>query len=223
MNEAAKTFQLLSNEEKAFLTGKGIDIGCGNSPINSTCHRFDVSDGDANHITSFVREFESFDYVVSFHCLEHMRTPEDALQDWWKLVRKGGVMMIVVPDEDLYEQGYWPSLFNSDHKATFTIEKQQSWSPVSRNIASLASTLQGAEVLAVRLQDDCYDRTLMAAGAWPRWLAKLCYMLIFRIDYYLPWAWTSSVLRTVCRYLKLPIDQTLGDAAAQIILVARKI
>ena len=131
-------------------------------------------------------------------------------------------MMIVVPDEDLYEQGYWPSLFNSDHKTTFAVDKQQSWSPVSHNVAHLARTLQEAEVLAIRLQDDGYDRTLLIPGAWPRWLAKLCYILVFRIDYYLRSAWTSAALRTVCRRLKLPIDQTLGDAAAQIILVARK-
>jgi SAM-dependent methyltransferase len=222
MNEAAKTFRLLSSEEQAYLTGKGIDIGCGDSPINSTCRPFDIADGDANHITNFVHELESFDYVVSFHCLEHIRVPEEALQDWWTLVRRGGVMMIVVPDEDLYEQGYWPSLFNRDHKATFTIEKRQSWSPASRNVANLARTLQGAEVLTIRLQDDGYDLALLAPGAWPRWFAKLCYMLIFRIDYYLPWAWTSSVLRRVCRRLKLPVDQTLGDATAQILLVVRK-
>ena len=40
-----------------------------------------------------------------------------------------------VPDEDLYEQGQFPSTYNVDHKWTFTILKTTSWSPCSLNLA----------------------------------------------------------------------------------------
>lgn len=224
MNEAAKTQALLTDEERACLTGKGIDIGSGASPINSSCQCFDQVDGDANRITDFISDLESFDYVVSFHCLEHMHAPEHALPEWWKLVRRGGVMIIAVPDEDLYEQGYWPSLFNRDHKVTFAIGKSASWSPVSRNLDAMARALPDAEILSVRLQDRGYDRRILFPGAWPRWLAKLCYMVIFRLDFYIASRrpWFAVVLRTACRWLRLPVDQTLGNAVAQILLVARK-
>jgi hypothetical protein len=45
-----------------------------------------------------------------------MHDPEAALRQWWALVRPGGYLVVVVPHEDLYEQGMWPSAFNSDHK-----------------------------------------------------------------------------------------------------------
>ena len=50
-----------------------------------------------------------------------MRDVPQALEQWWQLVKPGGAMVIVVPDEDLYEQGAWPSLFNRDHSATFRL------------------------------------------------------------------------------------------------------
>ena len=68
-----------------------------------------------------LRPHLAYDAVCSSHCLEHMRDVPAALTQWWALVRKGGYLVLVVPDEDLYEQGGWPSLFNSDHKATFRI------------------------------------------------------------------------------------------------------
>jgi hypothetical protein len=40
----------------------------------------------------------------------------------------------------MYEQGVWPSTFNGDHKHTFTMFKQRSWSPVSVNVLEM---LQG--------------------------------------------------------------------------------
>ena len=45
---------------------------------------------------------------------------------------------MVVPDEDMYEQGVFPSTWNNDHKWTFTTCKQESWSPKSINFTTLA-------------------------------------------------------------------------------------
>ena len=63
-----------------------------------------------------------------------MSDPRKTILDWWKLVKPGGYLFVVVPDEDLYEQGVFPSRFNNDHKATFTIAKAKSWSPNSINV-----------------------------------------------------------------------------------------
>jgi hypothetical protein len=62
-----------------------------------------------------------------------------------------------VPDEDLYEQGIWPSAYNREHNYTFTIYKSSSWSPVSVNILDLLSSLPDAEIIKIELQDDGYD------------------------------------------------------------------
>jgi SAM-dependent methyltransferase len=220
MREASKTLSLLTDRERGLLSGRGLDIGCGDDPVRPDVQPFDQEHGDANCVTRFVDEPEGFDYVFSSHCLEHMRDPDAAIGDWWKLVKPGGAMFVVVPDEDLYEQGYWPSLFNSDHKFTFTISKQESWSPVSRNLLDLARALPAAEIVGLRLQDHGYRRALLAPDLWPRGVVLFAGRLRNSIIKRLP------VLRGACDALclvfRFPIDQTRGDAVAQGILIVTK-
>ncbi len=218
MDETAKTLKLLSDQELKRLTGKGIDIGAGVWPVRPDVQSFDQVHGDANDITRHVTP-GSYDYVFSSHCLEHMRDPDHALQEWWKLVRPGGSMLIVVPDEDLYEQGYWPSLFNKDHKFTFTVAKQRSWSPVSRNLLDMARTLPGAEIVSLRLQDAGYKRVFLAEGAWPRPLARLVTAARVVVATVLPLRWLATGF---CLLFRFPIDQLWGEAVAQILLVLEK-
>ncbi|MDR2457772.1 MAG: class I SAM-dependent methyltransferase, partial [Clostridiales Family XIII bacterium] len=122
MNEASKTKKKFGQLEQKIFKGEGIDIGCGGDPIYPDAQAFDKEDGDANNISKYVKK--QFDYVFSSHCLEHMLDPYHALNEWWKLVKPGGYLFVVVPDEDLYEQGQWPSQYNKDHKYTFTIYKE---------------------------------------------------------------------------------------------------
>ena len=83
--------------------------------------------------------------------------PEQVLQHTWR----------IVPDEDLYEQGVFPSRFNPDHKATFTVAKRRSWSPVSINVLDLAGGLPGGAIVSLELQDHNYDRRLYKHGPLP--------------------------------------------------------
>lgn len=173
MNETSKTRAVWGAFERSVLSGRGIDIGCGPDPVTPDVRRFDVADGDANEITRYVHA--QFDFVYSSHCLEHMRDPRAALREWWQLVRPGGHLFVIVPDEDLYEQGVFPSRFNGDHKATFTISKARSWSPVSFNVLELAQELPGGEIVGLSLQDHGYDRRLLRHGPTrePGWILRL--------------------------------------------------
>ncbi|MEM5882479.1 MAG: SAM-dependent methyltransferase, partial [Candidatus Aenigmatarchaeota archaeon] len=66
-------------------------------------------------------------------------------------------MIITVPNEDLYEQGVFPSTFNKDHKLTFTIYKKKSWSPRSLNIIDLILDLgESAEIVKIELLSQTY-------------------------------------------------------------------
>src|SRR5437660_6896423 len=94
-----------------YLSGRVIDIGAGNDLVAPHAERFDIDDGDANLITRH-RAAGAYDAVHSSHCLEHMHDPAAALAEWWALVKPGGYLIVVVPHEDLYEQGIWPSIFN---------------------------------------------------------------------------------------------------------------
>lgn len=127
---------------RKYFVGQGIDIGCGQDSLNNYCELFplmdgcaewDIRDGDAQ----FMKDADQYDFVHSSHCLEHLDNPFLAIDRWIEILKPGGHLVCIVPDEDLYEQGTWPSTFNSDHKHTFTIMKHKSWSPVSINVIEL--------------------------------------------------------------------------------------
>src|SRR5262245_29112787 len=128
MKECGKSVQRWLHDSRfvrSYFAGGGIDIGAGNDPLASyrelfpriaSLRSWDVGDGDAELMQGVADE--SCDFVHSSHCLEHMRNPERALGNWFRLLKPGGHMVVVVPDEDLYEQGVFPSTFNRDHKWT---------------------------------------------------------------------------------------------------------
>lgn len=180
MGETSKTKKIWTDFERSLLAGQGIDIGCGPDPISPTAMPFDQEQGDANRISQYVKQ--QFDFVFSSHCLEHMLDPKTAILEWWKLVKPGGVLFVLVPDEDLYEQGYWPSKFNDDHKFTFTISKQKSWSPVSVNVLDLIHSLPDSEIVSLQLQDHNYDRSLsFRRPSFYRTICRIASSLLYRV------------------------------------------
>ena len=138
--------------------GHGIDIGgkpdplgkyVGIFPLMQSVRIWDKQDGDARYLAGVPDD--SFDFVHSSHCLEHMVDVYEALQNWARVLKPGGFLIVTVPDEDLYEQGVWPSRFNPDHKWTFTIAKAESWSPRSINVVDVvthfADTLEAERIV----------------------------------------------------------------------------
>ena len=219
MDESTKTKKIWGELERSVLTGKGIDIGCGPDPVLPDVRGFDMEDGDANVITQHVKE--EFDFVYASHCLEHMHDPRKAILEWWKLVRVGGHLFVIIPDEDLYEQGVFPSRFNGDHKATFTLSKQKSWSPVSINVYDLARSLPNGSVINMVLQDLGYDRRLMKHGpvspnALIRFVLRAYASIQWRFKITLP-------LMERFREKFFVVDQTLRpNALAQIQFIVKK-
>lgn len=165
MHESSKARARRIREQffQRYIAGRsGIDIGCGPDPITADCRTWDLQDGDAQLMEGAGSEV--YDWVYSSHCLEHVRDPRATLQRWWELVRPGGHLLVMVPDEDLYEQGVWPSTKNPDHKHTFTIFKSKSWSPVSVNVIDLVRELPRATVHYVRRADEGYLYELLGSG-----------------------------------------------------------
>jgi SAM-dependent methyltransferase len=76
-------------------------------------------------------EDDTYDFVHSSHCLEHLYDPYESFENWIRICKPGGHIITTIPDEDLYEQGVWPSNHNPDHKTSWTILKNESWSPNS--------------------------------------------------------------------------------------------
>jgi SAM-dependent methyltransferase len=131
---------------------------------------WDLADGDAQLMASVADD--SFDFVHSSHCLEHLVDPAVGLHNWFRILKPGGHLVVIVPDEDLYEQGVFPSTYNSDHKWTFTVSKSRSWSEKSRNLIELLSQLgPAADLRKIECLDSTYlyglprfDQTLTPIG-----------------------------------------------------------
>jgi SAM-dependent methyltransferase len=145
--------------------GEGIDIGGGTDPLRpewfpkvKSIRNFDLQDGDAQNIGKHVSG--QFDFVYSSNCLEHMERPQEALRGWWNLVKPKGYLVLIVPDEDLYEQGVWPSRWNGDHKWTFAVSKEWSWSPKSINVMDLFCLLDDGVFVHLKTADSGYDYSL---------------------------------------------------------------
>ena len=143
-----------------YFSGSVLDIGAGADPVVAKAQIFDLPQGDANKILDYLRP-KTFDCVHSSHCLEHMHNPQNAIKEWWDLVKPGGYLITIVPHEDLYEQFNWPSIFNKDHKATFRISGEISWSPVSINILDECRELNNCKILSCKLWDTNYDYELL--------------------------------------------------------------
>lgn len=148
---------------KKVFVGHGIDIGCGSDSLKPckdfpgilSIQEFEINNGNANYISKW--ETGEFDFVYSSHCLEHLLDPYRALAEWAKLVKRGGYLCVVVPDEDLFEQGTFPSRFNRQHIFSYTIEKVRSWSQSSINMADLVkSVLPKWDVLKMSIEDTGY-------------------------------------------------------------------
>ena len=162
-----------------YFVGDGIDIGCGSDPVSlygeffplmKSLKPWDLPDGDAQILEGVADN--SFDFVHSSHCLEHMRNPEEALKNWFRVLKPNGHLVILVPDEDLYEMGVFPSTNNTDHKWTFTLWKENSWCDKSINVIDLVKTLdETSQVVKLDLLDGQHrynlprmDQTLTPVG-----------------------------------------------------------
>jgi SAM-dependent methyltransferase len=167
------------NFSRRYFVGRGVDIGGKPDPLAlyrplfekvTDIRTWDLEDGDAQLMAGVPDGH--FDFVHSSHCLEHLVDPAAGLAQWLRVTHAGGHLVITVPDEDLYEQGVFPSTFNRDHKWTFTIHKRASWSERSLNVIDLVLGL-GEQAELVRLEQlsatyrydlPRYDQTLAPVG-----------------------------------------------------------
>ncbi len=164
---------------RKYFKGDGIDIGGAPDPLVlyseffpliSSVRTWDLEDGDAQFMSGVGDD--TFDFVFSSHCIEHLNDPMEGLKNWMRVTKPGGYVIFALPEEDLYEQGIFPSSFNRDHKNTFTISKASSWSARSINVLDMLRALgPDAAVEKVELLDETYryglpryDQTMTPVG-----------------------------------------------------------
>lgn len=98
-------------------SGKGIDVGCGNRKTHENCIGIDIIPGGAKGVDGCVKDkicnadictsgddlrmFPSndLDFVISRHNLEHYVDVIKTLIEWKRVLKPGGIMAMVLPDE----------------------------------------------------------------------------------------------------------------------------
>jgi len=115
-NETGKIFEQI----KPFLIGRGIDIGCGDFPLNHPA--LDTVDRSQScnptMCCSAVKipvEKERYDFVYSSHVLEHIWFPEKALIEWLRILKPGGFLILHLPHRYFYPN-ISDGTGNADHK-----------------------------------------------------------------------------------------------------------
>jgi SAM-dependent methyltransferase len=182
MKECSKSIQRRladSNFLRRYFVGDGLDIGGKPDPLllyreffplMKSVKTWDWEDGDAQFLSGI--EADALDFVHSSHCLEHLVDPAEGLRNWFRVLKPGGYLVVSVPDEDLYEQGQFPSTFNRDHKWSFTIFKERSWCERSINLLDMLRALgPDREVVKIeqlsanyRFELPRFDQTLTPVG-----------------------------------------------------------
>lgn len=117
--------RLVTGFYKQYMSGRGLDIGFlgyldGVVPILPDAIGVDLNYPGYDGKTLPFPD-NSQDYVFSSHVLEHIPDYTWNLRDWYRVVKPGGHIVIVVPHQHLYEKKQdLPSNWNRDHKRFYT-------------------------------------------------------------------------------------------------------
>lgn len=161
MAETSKAYERRLNEGFFdYVKGKVIDIGVGRfdthdgaDPLTKDCDTWDKDNGDA-HLMEGVED-ETYDTVYNSHLIEHLEDPIKAIRNWFRILKKGGHLIIYAPDRDSYERKKTlPSKWNADHKYFLTADRSEP--PNTYSLRSLINeALENPEIVYCRTINTC--------------------------------------------------------------------
>lgn len=116
-----------------YLRGRLLDIGCGPYKVFPYAIGVDNMDhanrfgwqyrpdviSDSSNLSMFSNE--SMDCVFSSHTLEHVQDTRKHLKEWFRVVKRGGYLILYLPHKELYPNIGQPGS-NPDHKHDFMPE-----------------------------------------------------------------------------------------------------
>lgn len=109
-----------------YLNGIGIDIGFGGDPVSDNAITLDLPNpytkpgkrqilrGDASNL-SFICD-NAFDYVYSSHLIEDFVDTYSVIKEWLRILKPGGYLCLLFPDEKRYREIENPLFHNMNHK-----------------------------------------------------------------------------------------------------------
>lgn len=107
-----------------YMIGKGAELGYAGYipnvvPILENCDGYDLNTPGYDGKTVPVPD-GYYSYVYSSHFLEHVDDRLEAIREQFRVTKKGGYIIIVVPSKLLYEKKEsLPSRWNADHKVMY--------------------------------------------------------------------------------------------------------
>jgi len=117
-----------------YCIGRGIDVGCGHRKTSDNCIGVDVlasgemgavgcvknklskADVQASGDNLYMFRNEELDFVVARHNLEHYVDVIKTLKEWKRVLKKHGILGVVLPDESALNT----IALDSTHKHVFT-------------------------------------------------------------------------------------------------------
>jgi Methyltransferase domain/Domain of unknown function (DUF4214) len=120
----------------------------------------------------------TIDTVFSSHCLEHIVDHQQAIRDWYRVVKVGGFIVCIVPSQLLYEKrNELPSKYNADHKRFY--------SPSSL-LCEFEGALMGNSYRVRHLEENDlnYDYNI-----GPELHANGCYEIVLAVEKIAPPSW----------------------------------
>ncbi len=129
----------------------GIDLGCQHDPLNDTFRRWDVIFGDGDATLMEGVPDEKYHTVYASHLLEHVEDYQLALHNWWRILKPGGNLIVLVPSRTLYEKKPQPpSNWNHEHKWFWLPDSEEP--PRCLNFKKvLAETLPDSELISFEI------------------------------------------------------------------------
>lgn len=100
-----------------YCVGEGVDVGAGKWPFGNARPVEDNADENAYHIRA---SDGSLDYVFSSHALEHLDRWQDALREWYRVLKNDGVLFLYLPHAACT---MWDVGVNPQHLWTPTAER----------------------------------------------------------------------------------------------------
>lgn len=175
MGETSKARDRRNLEDffEKYRVGKGIDIGCGDDPVTPYCERWDLSISphmDATLMRGIPND--KFDFVYSSHCLEDLERPDIAIQNWYRILKPGGYLILFLPHRDLFEKRKTlPSSGNKNHKHYFLIDRDEPPATIGL-IPFLTRTLKDYDLIYVKKCDEGYNYKIVENGGFTSVIAN---------------------------------------------------
>lgn len=77
-----------------FCHGRGLDVGAGHWPLEGARA---IEDGVDENAYLLNEPDSSLDYLFSSHTLEHLERPWEAITEWTRVLRPGGILFLYLP------------------------------------------------------------------------------------------------------------------------------